>query len=153
MVRNDPNDSQSEIDMNVAQAVRDHVARKPDLNTTRAKHWLTAHIALSDCVTHTPNASTSFAAQFEVKCTCCGQMFNGTMIDLDHVNNDGHMDLHTDGKKLCGSKLYAAWFNTVARDGRTYRFDLRSCCKNCNGSKNENGGECMCQAAQHRRLA
>jgi len=118
-------------------------------NTTRMTAWLTAHATLS----HVERVSESYsllAANYSVRCSCCGEMVNGTMIALDHVNNDGHADVDASGKRLAGSKLAEAWFRAM-RNGERYGFELQSCCANCNNSKNATGGECMCRNAQARR--
>lgn len=120
-------------------------------NVTRMAAWLTAHATLGKVVALNTNHAL-FAANFNVECYCCGTMVNGTMIALDHVNNDGHADTDANGKRLSGSKLAEAWFR-AHKNGEQYHTVLRSCCANCNNSRNANNGECMCRAAQERRSA
>jgi hypothetical protein len=111
--------------------------------------WLTAHDTLGTVRSLGTNRS-KWASNFEVQCYCCGEYVNGTMISLDHVNDDGCRDLHANGERLSGSKLAEAWFKSY-KNGEQYHTALRSCCLNCNGSKNANDGQCMCRAAQARR--
>ena len=134
----------------IAALVRSHMTTEGG-NVTRMTAWLTAHATLSDVVSLNTEYPL-FQANFSVKCQCCGEHVNGSMIALDHVNNDGHADVDASGKRLAGSKLAEAWFRAY-KSGERYGFELQSCCANCNNSKNATGGECMCRAAVARRSA
>lgn len=147
------NEVRRDAHMNAAQ-IAAHIATHRTTfggNVTRMTAWLTAHATLSDVVA-TDTEYPLFQANFMVRCTCCGEFVNGTMIALDHVNNDGHADTDANGKRLAGSKLAEAWLRAY-KGGEAYRFELQSCCANCNNSKNATGGECMCRAAVARRSA
>lgn len=136
--------------MNVTSTVRDHIATYGG-NVTRMMAWLSAHSTLGNARMVSTHNSL-LAANFEVQCYCCGSWVNGTMIALDHVNNDGKNDLDASGKRLAGSKLAEAWYRDH-KNGNAYHMVLASCCSNCNASKNANNGECMCSNAQTRRNA
>ena len=68
------------------------------------------------------------------KCTCCGET-RRTMLDIDHVLNDGRQDV----AKLNGNnfKVYQE-IRDGLRPGRH-----RILCCNCNQSKRRNGGFCQ----------
>ena len=132
----------------IATIVRSHL-NEHNGNVTRMTAWLTAHATLGNVRSLNANRSL-FQANFDVECYCCGAWVNGSMISLDHVANDGCKDIRANGERLSGSKLAEAWFR-AHKNGEQYHTQLRSCCGNCQASKNANGGECLCQAAQNRR--
>lgn len=68
------------------------------------------------------------------KCTCCGER-HFTMLDLDHVNNDGAKHR---SEALGGNfKVYRQISN-----GETPQYKVQVLCCNCNQSKRRNGGAC-----------
>ena len=68
------------------------------------------------------------------KCACCGES-RETMLEIDHVNNDGAA--HRSEAK---GGVYRTYREMAASGVRNPRFQVL--CANCNASKHRNGGSC-----------
>ena len=69
------------------------------------------------------------------KCTCCGETAI-SMLDIDHVNNDGKQHREERGQRA------SYWvYNDVIRSGFD-RSRYQVLCRNCNWSKWKNSGVC-----------
>lgn len=64
-------------------------------------------------------------------CACCGEC-RPSMLELDHVNNDGHIDRRRPTNRIA---LYR-------KLGATPNPSYQLLCSNCNHSKSRNGGIC-----------
>ena len=77
-------------------------------------------------------------------CACCGE-FRQTMLELDHVDNDG-----AEHRKSLTEKWKNAWANKNIGGTHIYRWIVKNnypdgfqiLCSNCNKSKARNGGIC-----------
>lgn len=67
------------------------------------------------------------------KCNCCGETLE-SMLTVDHVNNDGHVDRKL---QISGARFYKKIINENYPD--TYQI----LCMNCNWSKRINKGICQ----------
>ncbi len=65
-------------------------------------------------------------------CRCCGETMPQFM-SLDHVNNDGFLDKHPNGKKKSGKALYLL----VLKQGFPDKY--QTLCMNCNWGKKISG--------------
>lgn len=66
------------------------------------------------------------------KCNCCGETLR-TMLCVDHVNNDGHMDRKS---YITGTRFY----KKIIESGFSNNYQIL--CANCNWSKKINKGIC-----------
>lgn len=62
------------------------------------------------------------------KCACCGESELG-FLSIDHINNDGSLDVMPSGKRRTGSLLYA---NIILNN---YPETFQLLCMNCNWGK------------------
>jgi len=69
------------------------------------------------------------------KCQCCGEN-NMLFLSIDHVNNDGHLDLWPNGTRVTGVHKYVH----IVNEGFPAKYQVL--CMNCNFGKRMNGGIC-----------
>lgn len=73
-------------------------------------------------------------ARLGKRCACCGEA-RVTMLEIDHVNNDGHIERKQDlGNNF---KVYQR-----IRDGLVDLSRYQTLCRNCNISKRRHNGAC-----------
>lgn len=68
-------------------------------------------------------------------CVCCGED-TFEFLSIDHINNDGHKDVNSNGVRPSGKRLYP---KIVRLNFPTYYQVL---CMNCNFGKRMNNGVC-----------
>lgn len=68
-------------------------------------------------------------------CSCCAED-ESLFLSIDHVNNDGHLDLNSNGKTLTGRHLYPK----IVKLGYPDKYQVL--CMNCNFGKRMNNGIC-----------
>lgn len=68
-------------------------------------------------------------------CACCGET-NDLFLSIDHINNDGHLEVWKSGKRIGGRQLY----QKIVKADYPNKYQLL--CMNCNYGKRMNGGIC-----------
>lgn len=71
----------------------------------------------------------------ENKCACCGED-DARFLTIDHVNNDGCLEVSSRGRRVSGVSLYRRLVK------RGFPKGFRVLCFNCNCGRETNGGIC-----------
>lgn len=69
------------------------------------------------------------------ECACCGEDIEA-FLSIDHINNDGHLEVWPSGRRISGRQLY----QKIIKNDFPSTYQLL--CMNCNFGKRMNNGFC-----------
>ena len=78
---------------------------------------------------------TEVFSHYGNECRCCGET-EINFLSIDHVNNDGHLEIRSSGSRISGVHLYPK----LVKAGFPETYQLL--CMNCNFGKRMNNGVC-----------